>query len=288
MRGRSSIAARVAAILAFGPLLCGFGLFEKRDAEIEAGNSALQAGKADDALAHYDKAVKKLPAEAGTHFDRGAALYALSRFDEAGQEFLRATEAKDPALKASAFYNLGNAFFKKEKFKEAVSAYTRSLGLKPDDKQAKWNLEIALRKQKDQEDKDKKDKDKKDQDQKNKDQKKDDKDQDKKDKQDQKKDDQKKDKDKKDKDKDKDKKQDQNQKDKQDQQKQPQEKPSTPKEQEQIQSVLDNLERSSKDLEKERARVRAVRRAPPGRGLCGGRQGVGICWAARRSAYLPE
>ena len=34
---------------------------------------------------HYDKAVKKLPAEAGTHFDRGAALYALSRFDEAGR-----------------------------------------------------------------------------------------------------------------------------------------------------------------------------------------------------------
>jgi Ca-activated chloride channel family protein len=274
VRGRSSIAARVAAtisaIWAFGPLLCGFGLFEKRDAEIEAGNSALQAGKADDALVHYDKALKKLPAEAGSHFDRGAALYALSRFDEAGQEFLRATEAKDPALKASAFYNLGNAFFKKEKFKEAVSAYTRSLGLKPDDKQAKWNLEIALRKQKDQEDKDKKDKDKKDQDQKNKDQKnkdqkKDDKDQDKKDKQDQKKDDQKKDQDKKDqskKDNDKKDKQDQNQKD---QQKQPPEKPSTPKEQEQIQSVLDNLERSSKDLEKERAKARAVRRAPPER-----------------------
>jgi tetratricopeptide (TPR) repeat protein len=253
------MATTIAAILVFGPLLCGFGLFEKRDAEIEAGNGALQAGKADDALVHYDKAVKKLPAEAGTHFDRGAALYALSRFDEAGEEFLRATEAKDPALKASAFYNLGNAFFKKEKFKEAVSAYTRSLGLKPDDKQAKWNLEIALRKQKDKEDKDKKDK--KDQDQKDKDKKKDDqkkddkdkKDQDKDKKKDDKKDDQKKDdKDKKDQD-----------KDKQDQK--PQEKPSTPKEQEQIQSVLDNLERSSKDLEKERAKARAVRRAPPER-----------------------
>jgi Ca-activated chloride channel homolog len=247
-----NIAANIAAILAFGPLVTGFGLFEKRDAEIEAGNSALQAGKADDALLHYDKAVKKLPAEAGTHFDRGAALYALSRFDEAGEEFVRATEAKDPALKASAFYNLGNAFFKKEKFKEAVSAYTRSLGLKPDDKQAKWNLEIALRKQKDKEDKDKKD-----QDQKDKDKKKDDKnkDQDKKDqKKDDKKDDQKKDQDKKDQ---------KDQKDKQDQK--PQEKPSTPKEQEQIQSVLDNLERSSKDLEKERAKARAVRRAPPER-----------------------
>ncbi|HTB60212.1 MAG TPA: tetratricopeptide repeat protein [Polyangia bacterium] len=259
--GAANIAATISAILAFGPLLTGFGLFEKRNAEIEAGNAALQSGKADDALVHYDKAVKKLPAEAGTHFDRGAALYALSRFDEAGEEFLRATEAKEPALKASAFYNLGNAFFKKEKFKEAVSAYTRSLGLRPDDKQAKWNLEIALRKQKDKDEKDKKDQDQKNKD---KDQKKDDKDKDKKD---QKKDD--KDKDKKDdqkKDQDqKDKQDKQDQKDKQDQQKQPQEKPSAPKEQEQIQSVLDNLERSSKDLEKERARARAVRRAPPER-----------------------
>ncbi|HSY41356.1 MAG TPA: tetratricopeptide repeat protein [Polyangia bacterium] len=242
----ANTAANIAAILAFGPLLTGFGLFEKRDGEIEAGNAALQAGKADDALVHYDKAVKKLPAEAGTHFDRGAALYALSRFDEAGEEFLRATEAKDPALKASAFYNLGNAFFKKEKFKEAVSAYTRSLGLKPDDKQAKWNLEIALRKQKDKEDKDKKKDDQKKDDQDKKDKKNDDK------KDDQKKDDQ----DKKDQ-------KDQDKKDKQDQK--PQEKPSTPKEQEQIQSVLDNLERSSKDLEKERAKARAVRRAPPER-----------------------
>ena len=254
MRRPSTVALTIAGIFAFGPLVAGFGLFEKRDGEIEAGNASLQAGKADDALVHYDKAVKKLPAEAGTHFDRGAALYALSRFDEAGEEFLRATEAKDPALKASAFYNLGNAFFKKEKFKEAVSAYTRSLGLKPDDKQAKWNLEMALRKQKDKEDKDKKD-----QDQKDKDKKKDGKDkQDKKDqKKDDKKDDQKKD------DKDKKDQKDQDKKDKQDQK--PQEKPSTPKEQEQIQSVLDNLERSSKDLEKERAKARAVRRAPPER-----------------------
>jgi Ca-activated chloride channel homolog len=250
----------MAVALAFGPLLFGFGLLEKRDAEVEAGNAALQAGKAEEALGHYDRAVKKLPADAGMHYDRGAALYALSRFDESGEEFLRATEAKDPTLKASAFYNLGNALFKKEKFKEAVSAYTRTLGLRPDDKQAKWNLEIALKKQKDEQDK--KDKDKKDQDDKDKkkDDKKDkdkDKDKDKKDKddkKDQKKQDQKDQKDK----------QDQSQKDKQ-KQEPPKSQPSTPEEEKQIQSVLDNLERSSKDLEKERAKVRAVRRAPPER-----------------------
>ena len=239
--GRGPRSLDLLALLTLAPLLWGFGVLERRDVEVEAGNSALKAGKAEEALAHYDKAVGKLPADAGAHFDRGAALYALSRFDEAGQEFLRATEAKDGALKASAFYNLGNAFFKKDKFKEAAEAYKRSLGLNPADKLAKWNLELALQKQKDE---DKKKDDQKNQDDKNKDK-------DKKD--DKKKDDQK------------DKSGEQDQKDKKDQpDKQPQKQPDKPSEQ-QIDAVLDNLERSSKDLEKERARARAVRRAPPAR-----------------------
>jgi tetratricopeptide (TPR) repeat protein len=237
--GRGGRSLDLLALVTLGPLLCGFGLLEKRDVEVEAGNAALKAGKAEDALAHYDKAVGKLPADPGAHFDRGAALYALARFDEAGQEFLRATEAKDGALKASAFYNLGNAFFKKDKFKEAADAYKRSLGLAPDDKQAKWNLEIALQKQKED---DKKKKDDKNKDDKNK---KDDKKKDDKNKDDQKKD-------------------QQNQKDQPDKQQNQKDQPDKQTEQ-QVDAVLDNLERSSKDLEKERAKARAVRRAPPAR-----------------------
>jgi Ca-activated chloride channel family protein len=159
-----------------------------------------------------------------------------------------------------AFYNLGNAFFKKDKFKEAAEAYKRSLGLNPADKQAKWNLEIALQKQK--EDEKKKQDDQKNQDDKKKDDKKDDQKKDDK-KKDDKKDDQKKDDKKKD---DKsgqpDQKKDQNQKDQADQ---PPPRPSDKPNEQQIDAVLDNLERSSKDLEKERARARAVRRAPPAR-----------------------
>ena len=185
------------------------------------------------------------------------ALYALSRFDEAGQEFLRATEAKDPALKAAAFYNLGNAFFKKEKFKEAVWPTSERSPSSPTTSRPSgtWRSRCAsrrIRKTKTRRIRTRRTRTRKKDDKKEgsrqEGQKKDDK-----------KDDQKKDQDKKDQ-KDKDQK---DQKDKQDQK--PQEKPSTPKEQEKIQSVLDNLERSSKDLEKERAKARAVRRAPPER-----------------------
>jgi Ca-activated chloride channel family protein len=153
-------------------------------------------------------------------------------------------------LKAQAFYNLGNAFFKKEKFKEAIEAYKRALALDPHDERAKWNLEIAERKQQEQKDKDK-DKDKKD------DQKKDDKKNDKKDQ------DKKNDK----KDQDKDKAQDQNKdRDKnEDSRNDAAKTPPRPADEQEMGAVLDNLERSPKDLEKERARLRAIRRRPPAR-----------------------
>ena len=236
------------ALLAVAPLLFGFKLFESRNRDVEQGNAALQAGKPEDALAHYDKAVAKLPAESGVHFDRGAALYALSRFEEAGQEFLRATEGQDEGLKAAAFRSLGNALAKQEKHKDAVAAYKRALALRPDDKAAKWNLEIALRKQKEEEEKKKND------------DKKDDKDKDKKD-----------DQDKQDKDKDKDKKDDKDKqdKDKKDdkdkQEKQPQPQKQEENQPERIQEMLKNIEANPKNLERERARMRAVRRGPPAR-----------------------
>jgi Ca-activated chloride channel homolog len=243
-------------LIAATPLLFGFKLLEKRNGEVEQGNAAMQAGKAEEALAHYDKAVAKLPADAGVHLDRGAALYALSRFEEAGKEFLRATEGQAPALKADAFRNLGNALSKQDKHKEAIAAYKHALTLRPDDKAAKWNLEIALRKQKEEEKKQQDDKDK------NKD------DKDKKDKQDDKdKKDDKKDKDKNKDDKDKDKKdEDKQDKDKKDkQEKQPQPEKGAENQPERIQQMLKNLEANPKDLEKERARLRAVRRGPVSR-----------------------
>jgi Ca-activated chloride channel family protein len=249
------------------PLLVGFDLLESPNKAVEEGNARMKSGKAEDALGQYDKAVKGLPAEPGVHFDRGAALFALSRFDEAGQEFLGATTAKTAALKESAFYNLGNALFKMDKFADAIAAYRRALVLDPSDVKAKWNLELALKKKKDEDAKNKQKNDQQNNDKNgNKQQKQDKNDQGKDDKQ----------------------KNDQSKNDKSEQKpdkgqdekdKQPQagqdpgkdqnpgtnegQPPEAPQDMKEIEAVLDSLERSPKDLEQERARLRAVRRAPP-------------------------
>jgi len=245
---RTPASSAVVALLLMGwPLLAGFDVLRSRNHDAEEGTKLLSAGKPEDALAAFDKATGKLGGDPALRFDRGAALFALSRFDEAGEDFLRATEAKDPALKEAAFYNLGNAFFKKDKFKEAIEAYRRALSLDPRDQNAKWNLELALKK-KQEDDKKKQDQNKDD---KNKDKNKDDKNKDQNKDKDQSKNDKNKD----------DKNKDQN-KDK-DADKQPPKPEETPADQQQMEAILDSLDKSPKSLEQERARLRAVRRAPP-------------------------
>jgi len=272
--------AKAAVLLAlFLPFLGAWNPIERNNRAVESGNASMKNGKAEEALADYDKAIAELPNDPGTHFNRGNALFALSRFEEATAEFLRATQASEPSLKASAFYNLANSYFKNDKYSEAIAAYRHALALDPSNGRAKWNLELAQQKKKEEDKKkeDQKKDDNKDQD-KNKDDKKDQdkKDQDKKDdKKDQDKKDDKKDQDKKDDKKDQDKKddkKDQNKKDQEQQQQQQQERkdqaPPPAKDDKapdmrEIDAVLDNLEHSPKDLEKMRAKLRAVRRAPP-------------------------
>jgi Ca-activated chloride channel family protein len=128
------------------PLLSGFDILKRKDPNIEEGNRQLQAGKADKALEAYDRAVQALPEEPVAHFDRGVALYQLGKFPEAQKEFQRASEGHDASVKADAYYNMGNSWLKQERYKEALDAYKHTLGLRPDDRRAKWNLELALRK----------------------------------------------------------------------------------------------------------------------------------------------
>ena len=270
------------------PGLLGIDLLRAHNRHVEQGNVQFKAGKPDEALKLYDKALNDdgladPQARASAEFNRGAAFSALGKTDEAGQAFLEATKSKDSGLRARAFYNLGNTFFKGEKFSEAIEAFKRSLVLDSRNNDAKWNLELALRKKKEQDEKDKdkkKDKDKsgdKDKD------KSDDKDKDKpddKDKQDDKKDKDGKDgKDKQDEPKKDEPKPEEPKPEEQDQagkddkkpeeqpkpqeQGKPQEGKAAPADMKEINAVLDSLEQSPRQIEQQRARVRAMQRRAP-------------------------
>ena len=84
-------------------------------------------------------------------FDAGAALYRLERYDEAVAAFQRA--ARTGELRQPSLYNLGNALVRAAEERpgdparllDAVAAYEEALHLAPDDAEARWNLEVALR-----------------------------------------------------------------------------------------------------------------------------------------------
>jgi Ca-activated chloride channel homolog len=111
----------------------------------EKGNTLYLEGEIDPAIAEYQKAQAKLPEAPQLQYDIGNVLYRQENWSGAAEAYERALGAADPDLSARAAYNLGNALFHDEKFDDAVKAYTRSLKGKPQDADAKHNLELALR-----------------------------------------------------------------------------------------------------------------------------------------------
>jgi Ca-activated chloride channel family protein len=87
-------------------------------------------------------------------FNTGAALYRLKRYEAAADAFRSAARsAETPAQRQRALFNLGNAMVRSAEEKpgepepllDAVGAYEEALRLGPADADAKWNLEVALR-----------------------------------------------------------------------------------------------------------------------------------------------
>jgi Ca-activated chloride channel family protein len=84
-------------------------------------------------------------------FDAGSALYRLERYDEAVAAFRQSSRA--PEVRQKSLYNLGNALVRAaeerpgehEPLLDAVAAYEEALRLAPADAEARWNLEVALR-----------------------------------------------------------------------------------------------------------------------------------------------
>jgi tetratricopeptide (TPR) repeat protein len=85
----------------------------------------------------------------------GTADYRLGRFDRAVQAYHDAV-AGDRALQQRAYYNMGNAYVwkaraeydhtgKRMALRGAIDSYEEALLIDPTDANARWNLEVALR-----------------------------------------------------------------------------------------------------------------------------------------------
>ncbi len=93
--------------------------------------------------------------EAQLRYNLGLSLFHQDRFEEALPHFEELSQADiDRELKARSNYNLGNTHFRLEQFDEAMGAYQQALLLNPDDDDARYNIEVLLRRQEDPENQD--------------------------------------------------------------------------------------------------------------------------------------
>lgn len=112
--------------------------------KIREGNRFFQQEKYQESLESYEAALKKSPKDLRANFNKGCALYKLQNWDEAKKEFQKSILSREPLLRKSSLFNLGNSHFKKGEYEQAARAYQEVLKLAPKNEDARHNLKLAL------------------------------------------------------------------------------------------------------------------------------------------------
>ncbi len=108
---------------------------------------------------YYQKGLEKTPDNATLHFNSGTVSYKNKEYDDAISSFNQALQSDDLALQEKAYYNLGNAHFRKgetlqqnnphktkEHWQEALTAYAATLQLDHENKEARFNHDFVEKK----------------------------------------------------------------------------------------------------------------------------------------------
>ncbi len=113
-----------------------------------------EQGNYSTARKEYEALAKENPKDPRLHFNAGAAAYRERNYVNAAASFEAALTAEELSLQEKAYYNLGNARYqlgeteqepaeKAKNWELAVKQYETALKLKPDDQEARSNLEFV-------------------------------------------------------------------------------------------------------------------------------------------------
>ncbi|BDG02727.1 tetratricopeptide repeat protein [Anaeromyxobacter oryzae] len=132
--------------LALAALATGFSPFQAEQKDVRDGNERLAGGDPAAALRRYDAAEQAIGPRAQIEYDRGNALYRLGRHAEARDAWRRALDRGAGALGTMALQNVGNALAAMGDRDGAIAAYTEALRADPANEDARFDLEVLLRK----------------------------------------------------------------------------------------------------------------------------------------------
>ena len=123
----------------------------------EAGRADYAKGSHPQALQAFERAAAARPQDPAVRFNVADGLYKNGRYDEAATLFKSLGDDAQSGLAGASRYNLGNSLFQKQDYKGAVQAYRDALRAMPGDADTRRNLELSLRKLKEQEEQKKRD-----------------------------------------------------------------------------------------------------------------------------------
>ena len=75
----------------------------------------------------------------------------MEKYEKALESFQKSLGTEDNQLEEKTYYNIGNTYFQQNNLVESINAYKKALDIDPNDKDAKYNLELALKQQQQQE-----------------------------------------------------------------------------------------------------------------------------------------
>ena len=118
---------------------------------IREGNKLFSSKNYAQAEILYRKAVDKDPNNAIANYNLGRCLQQQKKNDEAKKLYEKAAKLeKDPLRQSSSYNNLGTISQGEQDYSKAIEAYKSALRSNPDHKNARYNLELCKRKQKQQ------------------------------------------------------------------------------------------------------------------------------------------
>lgn|SRR5690554_3091471 len=111
---------------------------------LSEAQQSLQKEKFAEAEADFRQAISLNPKSEVAKYNLGTAYYEKEKNEEAMLRFHQAaTTATTKSEKHKAFHNLGNTFMNAKKYQEAVAAYKDALRNNPHDDETRYNLALA-------------------------------------------------------------------------------------------------------------------------------------------------
>lgn len=118
---------------------------------LRKGNDLFKQKRFVDAEVKYKKALQKNPYYETAGYNLGNAVYEQQRYEEALPQYeLVAKSSRDQETRANSYHNAGNVMMKKKDYAQAIDAYKKSLILDPKDEETRYNLALAQKLLKDQ------------------------------------------------------------------------------------------------------------------------------------------